>query len=517
MSERERVSEPSEPMSDGTSPPARADQAAPERAAPEAKRTEAKRTEALVLVVDDEADLATLIQQKFRRRIRKGELDFLFAGDGQEALDQIRAHPDVDLVLTDINMPRMDGLTLLAELTKLAEDMRTPGAVVVTAYGDMMNIRTAMNRGAFDFLTKPIDLDDLELTLDKALARVRERQQAAHTRDTVERYLSDEVAETLLSGPEATKLGGERRCVTILMSDLRGFSALSERLPPERVVDLLNIHLGVMGDVITEFGGTIDEYIGDGILVLFGAPAEREDHALQAVACAVAMQQAMREVNERAAASGLPHLQMGIAVNTGDVVVGNIGSEKRTKYGVVGSPVNETGRIESATVGGQILISEATLAEASPHVVVRRSLKLSAKGFAAPITLFDVVGVKAPYGLDLPTESHELHPLPHPLPVRFFVLEGKQLDDEAIDADFCALSETGGLLRTTHALDPFADLKLHVPVPGAQGPGYAYAKVLEASEEGYAVHFTAVPDEVADTLRAYVSAERDEGRRRASA
>ena len=388
MSERERVSEPSEPRSDATSPPARADQAAPK----------AKRTEALVLVVDDEADLATLIRQKFRRRIRKGELDFLFAGDGQEALDQIRAHPDVDLVLTDINMPRMDGLTLLAELTKLAEDSRTPGAVVVTAYGDMMNIRTAMNRGAFDFLTKPIDLDDLELTVDKALARVHERRQAAHARDTVERYLSDEVAETLLSGPEATRLGGERRRVTILMSDLRGFSALSERLPPERVVDLLNIHLGVMGDVITEFGGTIDEYIGDGILVLFGAPAEREDHALQAVACAVAMQRAMREVNERATAAGLPRLQMGIAVNTGDVVVGNIGSEKRTKYGVVGSPVNEAGRIESATVGGQVLIAPLDFMVRQQYLHARGTLQRLLELGGRPADLSEIRADPIPLG-----------------------------------------------------------------------------------------------------------------------
>ena len=319
--------------------------------------------DALVLVVDDEPDLAALIRQKFRRRIRNGELDFVFAGDGQEALDQLESHPNVDLVLTDINMPRMDGLTLLAKLAQLGGGEGQPGAVVVTAYGDMMNIRTAMNRGAFDFLTKPIDLDDLEVTLGKALERVVERKKAAHARETVGRYLSDEVAEALLAGPEATELGGERRRVTILMSDLRGFSALSERLAPERVVDVLNIHLGVMGNVIAEYGGTIDEYIGDGILVLFGAPVAREDHARRAIACALAMQLAMDEVNERATAIGLPRLQMGIGISTGDVVVGNIGSERRMKYGVVGSPVNETGRIESATVGGQILVSESTLTE----------------------------------------------------------------------------------------------------------------------------------------------------------
>lgn len=460
-----------------------------------------KQSKALVLVVDDELDLAALIRQKFRHRIRKGELDFVFASDGQEALEQLRAHPDVDLVLTDINMPRMDGLTLLAELTQLAGGEGVPGAVVVTAYGDMMNIRTAMNRGAFDFLTKPIDLDDLELTVDKALERVNVQKQAVHARTTVGRYLSDEIAEQLLAGPEATELGGERRRVTILMSDLRGFSALSERLAPERVVDVLNIYLGVMGDVIAEFGGTIDEYVGDGILVLFGAPVAREDHARRAVACAVAMQLAMGQVNERVAAIGLPRLQMGIGINTGDVVVGNIGSKKRMKYGVVGSPVNEAGRIESATVGGQILISESTLTEAGPDVKIRRALQLGAKGFAEPIPLFEVEGLAGPESLDLPVESRVLQPLPCPLPIRFYVLDGKLFGHEGVDADFVALSETGGLLRTDHALEPFTDLKLHVPLPEAEEPVHAYAKVLEASKDGYAVHFTALPDEVAEVLR----------------
>ena len=463
--------------------------------------TPSERAEALVLVVDDEPDLAELIRQKFRRRLRTGELEFLFANDGEEALEQIHRHPDVDLVLTDINMPRMDGLTLLAELTQLNAGQSKPGTVVVTAYGDMMNIRTAMNRGAFDFLTKPIDLDDLEVTLDKALERVFERKQAAHARQTVGRYLSDEVAETLLAGPEATELGGERRRVTILMSDLRGFSALSERLAPERVVDLLNIHLGLMGEVIAEYGGTIDEYIGDAILVLFGAPVAREDHARRAVACALAMQLSMDEVNARATEQGLPRLQMGIGINTGDVVVGNIGSDKRMKYGVVGSPVNETGRIESATVGGQILISEATLADAGESVQVRRALKMGAKGFADPIPLFEVEGIGGEYDLFLPAESAVLESLRQPLPVDFYVLDGKRLGDKALAGEFVALSQLGGLLRTERALDPFADLKLHVPLPTADEPGHAYAKVLDTSDDGYTVHFTALPEAVAETLQ----------------
>ena len=456
---------------------------------------------ARILVADDEPDLALLIQQKFRRRIRRGELTFLFAGDGEEALNYLREHA-VDLVLTDINMPRMDGLTLLAELTRLKREDDVFGAVVVTANGDMVNIRTAMNQGAFDFLTKPIDLDDLELTIDKALDRVRDEKQAAHARQTVGRYLSDEVAETLLAGPEATQLGGERRRVTIMMADLRGFSAMSEYIAPERVLDVLNIHIGAMTEVIGEWGGTIDEVLGDGLLVLFGAPVERDDHARRAVACAVAMQQAMGGINEQVESLGIPPLQMGIGINTGDVVVGNIGSQRRMKYGVVGSPVNLTGRIESATVGGQILVSAATLAEAGGDVEVRRTMELAAKGFSAPIPLFDVAGVGGAFDLRLPAEDRALEPLPRPLPVRFHVLDGKQLDGDTVDADFTALSPSGALLRTAHPLGPFTDLKLQIPVPDADPPfDDAYAKVLERSGVGWVVRFTVVSQPIARSIQ----------------
>lgn len=452
---------------------------------------------ARILVVDDEPDLAELIRQKFRRHVRRGEYEFLFAGDGEEALRLLREQPGVDLVLTDVNMPRMDGLTLLAELARLQGEV-VCGAVVVTAYGDMTNIRLAMNRGAYDFLTKPIDLDDLEVTVEKAIALVREQQRAAHARRTVGRFLSDEVAEALLAHPDAAELGGERRRVTILMSDIRGFSALSERLPPERVVEVLNVYLGMMGEVIAEFGGTIDEYIGDGILVIFGAPSEMADHARRAVACALAMQRAMPRVNDAVGDLGLPPLEMGIGVNTGDVVVGTIGSEKRAKYGVVGSPVNLTGRIEAATVGGQVLITDSTRAEAGADVGVRRTLELAAKGFTRPIPLYEVVSIGPPYDLALDPGPAPPEPLAAPLPVRFHLLDGKQRSDEAAPAEVVALSPGAAVLRTSYPLDLLTDLELHVPT--GEGPADAYAKVLESTPEGWLVQFTAVPAAVADVF-----------------
>src|SRR5512138_390608 len=170
------------------------------------------------------------------------------------------------------------------------------------------------------------------------------------------RYTSDEVVGALLDAPDGLKLGGEKREVTILMSDLRGFTALAERLEATEVVSLLNHYLSAMVEVIQQYGGTIDEIIGDAILVLFGAPMAAEDDARRAVLCALGMQKAMAGVNAHNEQKGWPAVEMGIALHTGEVVVGNIGSVKRSKYGVVGRTINTTARIESFTVGDQIII-----------------------------------------------------------------------------------------------------------------------------------------------------------------
>ncbi|HEY5564626.1 MAG TPA: adenylate/guanylate cyclase domain-containing protein, partial [Rhodothermia bacterium] len=341
-----------------------------------------------ILVVDDEPDLEPLIRQRFRRQIKANVYEFKIAHDGQEALQRLEEHPEIDIVLTDINMPRMDGLTLLS---KLPETGGLRKAVVVTAYGDMENIRTAMNRGAFDFLTKPIDLEDLEITIRKAQAIVDRERKAELARETFGRYLSDRVVATLLDHPDGMRLGGEKRTATVVMSDIRGFSMISERLKPEEVVEILNIYLGEMTEIIHSFDGTIDEFIGDGILIVFGAPIAHEDDALRAVGCAVAMQLGMDDVNAQLTERGFPKLEMGIGINTGEVVVGNIGSQMRAKYGVVGSHVNLTSRIESFTVGGQILVSGRTLEEAGGVLTVGRRMEVPMKGFAHPVPIFEIV------------------------------------------------------------------------------------------------------------------------------
>ncbi len=456
-----------------------------------------------ILVVDDEPDLADLVRQKFRRKIRTGNYTFTFAHDGLEALDQLDASPDIRLVLTDLNMPRMDGMSLL---THLEEREYGPKAIVISAYGDMVNIRAAMNRGSFDFLTKPIDLNDLERTIEKAYHTIIQQQEADLARQIFGRYLSDEVASTLLKHPGRLKLGGEKRKVTIMMSDLRGFSTISERLPPEQVVDILNIYLGKMADVITAYKGTIDEYIGDAILAIFGAPIQHkddQDDAVRAIACALAMQHAMTDVNDQLEALGFPRLEMGIGINTGDVVVGNIGSEKRTKYAVVGSHVNLTSRIESYTVGGQVLVTEYTLNAAGPEAQIGRGMKLSAKGFSEPINIYEVESIGPPYSLTLPIAEAQLVTLNQPWTFTYSVLDGKHLTSLREEGTIQRLGTSGAVIQTTQPVAVMDNLRIVLTEPEQPSKhiGDLYAKVIACPADGVHIRFTAVPEDVGAAIQ----------------
>lgn len=457
-----------------------------------------------ILVVDDEPDVEFIIRQRFRRRIRKDELQFVFAGDGVEALEKLQDIEAIDIVLSDINMPRMDGLTLLRNLS---EQKRLLKAIVVTAYGDMENIRQAMNWGAFDFLTKPIDLNDLEITLDNARKSVAEEKRAIHAREAFGRYVSDAVARKLLQEGEI-KLGGEKVRATMLMSDLRGFSTISENLSPEHVVDVLNIYLGKMADVISEYQGIINEFIGDAIFAIFGAPIAQEADADRAVACALAMQMAMTEVNHELAQRGFPRLEMGIGINTGEVVVGNIGSLKRLKYGVVGSHVNLTSRIETYTVGGQVLISENTLHDLSADVQIGRHMEVATKGFSDPICIYEVEGMGAPYNVELPTPDAALFPLATHVPVQFCTLDGKHMVGNMMPAHLTALSSTGATLASSERISELANLKIipSLPQDPSESLGDLYAKVIGQEPDGsFLLRFTAVPEDVASAFAAMLA------------
>lgn len=326
---------------------------------------------------------------------------------------------------------------------------------------------------------------------------------ASEMRQTFGRYLTEEVVINLLESPEGFRLGGERRKVTMLMSDLRGFSALSERLSPEKAVEFINIYLAMMTEVIDQYQGTINEFIGDGIFVMFGAPVQRLDDAQRAIACAIGMQLAMQKINERNQELDLPLLEMGIGIHTGEVLAGNIGSQKRAKYTVMGAAVNLASRIESYTVGGQVLISQSTLQEAGMIVHVEGQLRAQFKGAQYTTVLYEVNGIGGRFNLFLPRDDDELIPLRLPVPLQITMVEGKQLQTQIFAGLLLQLATNTAEIETKSAINLFDNLKLNL-VTGtrrARGLGDIYAKVIDQSgDRRFHIRFTAISPEVSALL-----------------
>src|SRR5262249_11970094 len=233
------------------------------------------------------------------------------------------------------------------------------------------------------------EIGGLTRAVDGQLGGLRQRD---FIRNTFGRYVSPEVARAILDSPEGLRLGGEKRVVTILMSDLRGYTRFAEQGDPAWVMEVLNGYLARMTDIVIEHGGTINEFIGDAIFAVFGAPIAHAGPAEGAAATAVAMQRTMADINTGHVARGLPRFEMGIGVNTGEAVVGNIGSEQRAKYAVVGSAVNVAARVEGATVGGQIFLSAATYEQIRDLADVRPPIAVELKGLAAPLQLYELRG-----------------------------------------------------------------------------------------------------------------------------
>lgn len=347
---------------------------------------------ARILVVDDEPDLETLIVQKFRRRIREGSVSFLFAHDGIDALEKIRSNGDIDMVLSDINMPRMDGLSLLEKLRTANVELTT---VIVSAYGDMANIRTAMNRGAFDFLTKPIDFADLEATIEKTLRHLgvlreaRSRMASAErAHASLSRYFSPSLAQRLTG--DGLDLAGQRREVASLFTDIAGFTRLVETLDPGLLGELLNGYLAGMTEVVFALEGTVAKIIGDALHILFGAPADQPDHVTRAVACALDLDvfsQAFRATWRR---RGVELGPTRIGVHAGPAIVGNFGGARFFDYTAYGDTINTAARLEDANkaLGTRLCVSDV-VARRSDGFKGRPIGDLMLRGRAEPLGAFE--------------------------------------------------------------------------------------------------------------------------------
>jgi class 3 adenylate cyclase len=456
-----------------------------------------------ILIVDDTPaniqSLAAILKEK--------GYQISVATNGKQALDAL-ARVQPDLILLDVMMPEMDGLETCRRL-KAAEQWQHIPVIFLTAKTETTDIVQGFELGAVDYVAKPFNPHELlarvhtHLTMDelrRSLAGKNVELARAHelVRRAFGRYVSEEVATSILESPEGLDLGGEEREVTILMSDLRGFTALAARLSPHEVIEFLNLYLESMVEVISRYEGTIDEIIGDAILVIFGAPVASQDHADKAVACGLAMQLAMTDVNQRLTAKSASTLEMGIGIHTGRVIVGNIGSLRRTKYAAVGSNVNLAGRIESFTTGGQLLISESTLERSKASLRIDGQFQVEPKGATQSLQLHEVGAIGEPFNLSLPSRSQALVALPQPLPVHFTVLEEKFVGRTVYEGQLTALSEAEATIQSPLALTPLSNLKITVAASPQNNPaGDIYGKVLaSAADTSARIRFTSVTPEL---------------------
>jgi sigma-B regulation protein RsbU (phosphoserine phosphatase) len=299
---------------------------------------------------------------------------------GNQSVDAFLAHmPTLIWFLFGVSVTLAAGLSVF-----IAKSVSEPLSKFESA---MRTVR----HGNLDVTVPVLTNDEIGRTGEGFNRMIKVHRELDSIRDTFGRYLSEDVVEEILKSPGGVELRGELRDITILVADLRGFTRITASLEPRQVLDLINRYLEKMTEIIMKHGGTIDEFTGDGILVFFGAPKTMPEHCLTAVKCSLEMQEAMDALNAENLQCGLPALEMGIGVNTGQLIVGNIGSEKRKKYGAVGSPINLAFRIEAETAGKEILVAPAVL----PHldgkgVVVKASEEALLKGMDLPVTLYRV-------------------------------------------------------------------------------------------------------------------------------
>jgi class 3 adenylate cyclase len=331
-------------------------------------------------------------------------------------------------------------------------------------------------------VTSSDEVGQLTRAFNEMLEGLRQRD---FIRDTFGRYVSPEVARTLLESPDGLRLGGEKREVTVLMADLRGYTRFAEQGDPARVMEVLNAYLARMTDIVVEYGGTINEFIGDAIFAIFGAPLPHPDHAERAAAAAIAMQRAMAEINVAHGEGGLPRFEMGIGVNTGEAVVGNIGSEHRAKYAVVGRAVNLAARVEACTVGGQIFISAGTYERLREVAEVGAPVPVEVKGIEEPLLLHELHGLAGRYAQRLPeTATEPDHLVDVTLPLVGWVIEGKVVRPDRISGTVVRLGLRRLDVRFDAALPMLTNLRLRMNYPGlGYDSGDLYAKVVGESRE----------------------------------
>ncbi|MFC3879838.1 adenylate/guanylate cyclase domain-containing protein [Algoriphagus namhaensis] len=342
-----------------------------------------------IMVVDDEPDLEVLIKQKFRKKIRSEEFEFLFALNGRIALELLEANPDVDMILSDINMPEMDGLTLLSKVKEKYSLLKT---VIISAYGDMENIRVAMNLGAFDFITKPVDFQDLEITIDKTIqyvTQIKSNLKAIKENDILKMYVDENVLSFMGRRSVETDIAeNETIQGAVAFVDLCGFTAISENENPNVVVGLLNEYFDLMVKEIMVENGSIDKFIGDAVMAVY----QGDDYLERAIRSALSIRDKMNALPEFSKESGF-RPKVSIGINFGEMVSGNIGSHslKRLDYTVIGDTVNVAARLQSKASPGQILVLQKYMEQIPDTFTYEKVGVFTLKNKAQPVTVYEVI------------------------------------------------------------------------------------------------------------------------------
>jgi adenylate cyclase len=344
---------------------------------------------AKILVVDDEPDLEVLIKQRFRKQIRDKQYEFAFAINGVEALEKIRETEDLDLVLSDINMPEMDGLTLLDKIGPLNPIIK---AVIVSAYGDMDNIRVAMNRGAFDFVTKPVNFEDLDLTIMKTLRHVTQTRQTlkAIRENNILRMYVDETVLNFMNRPEfeTALLKNETIEASVAFIDICGFTSITETEQPNVVVNMLNNYFDTIVKEIIAQNGYVDKFIGDAVLAIF----RNEYHLDRAIdACLAVRTQIEKIIPDPNGLGFRPKVSIGI--HSGEMICGNIGSAslRRLDYTVIGDTVNTAERLHSVAEEGQIIITQSSFEKIQQSFHCNKLKEVQLKHKAHPVQIYEVI------------------------------------------------------------------------------------------------------------------------------
>ena len=328
-----------------------------------------------IMIVDDNEDNLELLSLMLQRE----GYEVVTANNGAVALSTIERTPP-DLLLLDLMMPNIDG-HVVAERIRQNPLLPFIPIIIVTAKADMGNKIRSLEEGADDYLTKPINYPEL-LARVRALLRLKRSQDALSAERSrtsllyreinrlFNSYVPAAVAKHLLTDPGMASLGGQRQIVSVMFADLRGFTSYAESSEPEQLLEALNTYLGIASEAVNACGGTIDKFMGDAVMALFNAPAEQPDHAMRAVMAALLIQRKMAEYNQDRTVK----LEFGIGINTGEAVVGNIGTAALRNYTAVGDVVNLAHRMEESAAGGSIVIGEQT------HALIRQRFNAESLG-----------------------------------------------------------------------------------------------------------------------------------------